>query len=310
MTDIRKPRRGSMAFRPRKRTRRTVPTVFWPSSDEKKLLGFAGYKAGMVQVAYVDDTTSPSRGKEVVTAATVVEVPPITVYAIRGHKNNQIIGEMLTTDDKILKLLKIKNLNNKTFKAEDCDNVSVLVFTNPSKTNIGKKHIERMETYLGGSDSSDKLGYAKSILGKEFSVKDIFKPGEYIDVVAVTKGKGWQGPTKRFGTSLQRRKATGKRRHIGCLGAFSPGYVMYTAPQSGQMGYFKRTEYNKRIFKIGENGEEINPSSGFPHYGFVKNNYILLKGSIPGPVKRMIRMRVAMRKRGDVNEPAIKGVLN
>ena len=52
---------------------------------------------------------------------------------------------------------------------------------------------------------------------------------------------------------------------------------------------------NKRILKIGEKPEEINPSSGFPNYGFVSNEYVILRGSVPGPVKRLIKLRLAVR---------------
>ncbi len=309
MADIRKPRKGSMAFRPRKRARSQVPRVHWHAVEDKRLLGFAGYKAGMIQVSYIDDGNSPTKGKEVVTAATVIEVPPIQIYGVRYYKNNRVLGDILTTDEKILKLLKIKKTKKKEVKTDGCEDVAVLIYATPGKTGIGKKHIERMEIMVGGSSIEERVEYANSLLGKEVKMSEIFKAGEYLDVVAITIGKGWQGPAKRFGISLQRKKATGKRRHVGCLGPFHPSYVMYTAPQAGQTGYHKRTELNKRIFKIGDKVEEINPNSGFPHYGFVKNDYILLKGSVPGPTKRLIRMRVAVRKQ-EANEPAIKEILN
>lgn len=63
----------------------------------------------------------------------------------------------------------------------------------------------------------------------------------------------------------------------------------------GQMGFQQRTEFNKRIIKIGENADEINPAGGFLHYGLVRNNYVLIKGSIPGPAKRLVRIRSATR---------------
>ncbi|MCH2645109.1 MAG: 50S ribosomal protein L3, partial [Candidatus Poseidoniaceae archaeon] len=39
----------------------------------------------------------------------------------------------------------------------------------------------------------------------------------------------------------------------------------------------------------------ITPSGGFLHYGEVNSDYILIKGSVPGPAKRLIRFRDAMR---------------
>jgi large subunit ribosomal protein L3 len=61
------------------------------------------------------------------------------------------------------------------------------------------------------------------------------------------------------------------------------------------MGYHQRTECNKRVLKVGTNAEEINPNGGFPHYGVVKNKYLVIHGSIPGPAKRLLRMRDAVR---------------
>ena len=133
------------------------------------------------------------------------------------------------------------------------------------------------------------------MVGKDVKTTDVFKPGEFVDIIAITTGKGWQGVVKRFGVAQQRRKATGKRRHAGTLGAWHPGYVHYTVPMAGQMGYHKRTEGNKRIMKLGA-AAEINPKGGFQHYGVLKNDYILIKGSVAGPCKRLIRMRRAIRK--------------
>jgi large subunit ribosomal protein L3 len=84
----------------------------------------------------------------------------------------------------------------------------------------------------------------------------------------------------------------------GTLGPWHPNYVMSEVPQAGQMGYHQRTEYNKRILKIGENGEEITPNGGFIKYGIIRNKYVLVHGSIPGPVKRLIRLRDPIRRRG------------
>ena len=115
-----------------------------------------------------------------------------------------------------------------------------------------------------------------------------------MDAIAVTKGKGFQGAVKRWGVKLLHHKNRKHRRMIGTLGPWL-SWVRPTVPQAGQMGFHKRTEYNKRILKIGENGEEITPQGGFPHYGIVRNEYVIVHGSLPGSVKRIIRMRHAIR---------------
>jgi large subunit ribosomal protein L3 len=285
-----------MAHRPRKRAKSQNARVYWQECSDKRVIGFAGYKVGMTHVAYVDDSESPTKGQEVVSAATVVEVPPIVVYGLRCYGNNNSLGDILVSDDKLLKLAGFKKKHTpKAINEEHVDDVRLLAYAMPSKTKIGKKHIEKMELGCGGKDVKEKLEHCKALLGKEMRVSDVFKNGEYVDVVSVSTGKGWQGAVKRFGVSIQRRKATGKRRHVGTLGQWHPAYVLYTVPQAGQTGYHQRTEMNKRILRIGQKPEEINPSSGFPAYGFVKNDYVVLKGSIPGPVKRLIKLRLAVR---------------
>ena len=307
MVDTWKPRKGSLAFRPRGRATSPVPRIsHWADSSETRLLGFVGYKAGMTHLSFVDDSDGPTSGQEISSAVTVVEVPPLYVYGVRMYAKHQPVADILVDDANTLKKLGMKKKKpGKNIDEEKIDRITVLVYAQPEKTGIGKKHIERMEIAVGGPGIKEQLEYAKSLLGKELTADALFKAGEYVDVVSVSTGKGWQGTRKRFGTSLHRPKATGQRRHSGTLGQWHPAYILYTVPRAGQHGYHKRTEVNKRIMKIGENVDEINPKGGFPHYGFVKSNYVLLKGSVPGPAKRLIRMRLGARAPERVQEPKL-----
>ena len=180
--------------------------------------------------------------------------------------------------------------------------IRALVHTKPRLASVPKKKPEIMEFGIGGSSVEDKLEYAISVLGKEINPSDVFADGEHTDAVAVTKGKGFQGVIKRWGVRIQYGKAarSSKGRHVGSIGPWSPERTMWTVPMAGQMGYHQRTEYNKKILKIGEadQADEINPDGGFVRYGMVKNNYLLLKGSLPGPSKRLVVLRKAMRPHG------------
>jgi Ribosomal protein L3 len=49
----------------------------------------------------------------------------------------------------------------------------------------------------------------------------------------------------------------------------TPSYV----PQPGQMGFHRRTIYNLRILRIGDNGEEVTPKGGFISYGKISGTY-------------------------------------
>ncbi len=295
-----------MAHRPRKRSGSQNALVYWQEATDKRVLGFAGYKVGMTHVAYVDNSESPTKGQEVVSAATIIEVPPMTVYGMRCYSSGNSLGDTLSSDEKVLKAAGFaKKTEPGKFDESKVDNVRLLVFASPDKTSgMSKKHIERMELGCGGKDVKEKLEYCKSILGKELRISEVFKNGEFVDVVSISKGKGWQGAVKRFGVAIQRRKATGKRRHVGTLGQWHPAYVLYTVPMAGQTGYHKRTEMNKMILKIGNKPEEVNPTSGFPSYGFVKNDFVVVKGSVAGPVRRLVKLRLAVRAPGGaVKEP-------
>jgi len=98
---------------------------------------------------------------------------------------------------------------------------------------------------------------------------------------------------------MGRPKAKGKharqgwRRRIGNLGPWNPSRVRSTVPQQGQTGYHQRTELNKRLVDLGD--DEVTPDGGFVNYGEVSGPYALVKGSVPGPDKRLVRFRPAVR---------------
>ena len=63
------------------------------------------------------------------------------------------------------------------------------------------------------------------------------------------------------------------------------------------MGYHNRTEYNKKILKIGTEKEikNVNPKAGFDNYGIIKNEFVIIAGSVAGPAKRAINLREPIR---------------
>ena len=171
----------------------------------------------------------------------------------------------------------------------------LIAATQPKLSGIHKKKPEVMEIKVDGGSIKQQFEYARNLLGKAISVTEIFKEGQPVDAVAVTKGKGWQGPVKRWGVKIRDRKSRKMKRGIATLGPWNPHRVLYTVARAGQMGYFQRTEYNKRILKIGTDGKEVSPKGGFIRYGQVPGTYLLLAGSLPGPAKRLIRLRYPAR---------------
>ena len=188
------------------------------------------------------------------------------------------------------------------FKAEDYDDIRVLVCTKPKQTTIGKKKPELFEMQLGGK-IKEKFEWAKGNLGKEIQVTDILKEGQQVDVHVITKGKGLQGPMKRFGISRTSHKSEKGVRTPGNVGPWT-GARQWRVAKSGQTGYQQRAEYNKWLMKISTKPEEVNSKSGFRSYGIIKNPSILIKGSIAGPAKRLIILTNPIRPSKNIPKEA------
>ena len=287
-----------MQFYPRVRAKKVIPSVNWkPISNEGVgFLGFIGYKVGMISVLAKDDTSdSLTKNKEISIPATVIECPSMKIYSVRFYKNKEIVKEIVVTNDKDLKKkVKLSKKVNDLEESSDFEDVRVLMYSNIKETSSSKKKPDIIEVGLSGSPE-EKLSFIKGNIGKEISVTDVFKEG-LIDIRAVTKGYGTQGPVKRFGISLKSHKSEKGQRRPGSLGPWHPSRVTFRTPQAGQTGYHNRITYNSLILDIGKISErDINKNGGFPHYGNIKNDYVILKGSIPGPKKRGIVMTVAIR---------------
>ena len=319
MPDVHHPKRGSMGYSPRKRAKAETPHIkSWPEGNDKpKIQGFLGYKAGMTHAFVIDyRPTSTTSGREVIMPVSVVETPPMKVAAVRAYEKTahglQTLGEIWAEklDPELSKTLSLskKEKKKKWDFIKDAVEIRVIVYTQPKLvTGIPKKTPEIREFRISGGTIEEQIEYAKETLGKEVKINDALKEGDMIDTIAITKGKGFQGHVKRWGVKLLTHKNSKHRRMIGTAGSWHPNWIQTTVPQAGQIGYHQRTEYNKRVLKVGDSGEEITPAGGFPNYGVVRNSYVLLHGSIPGPAKRLISMRDAIRyQRGvKVEKPEI-----
>lgn len=304
------PRHGSLQVWPRKRAKREYPRIKrWAARADAKPLGFVGYKAGMTHVSYTDNKkTSITKGREVTTPVTIIECPPIKVLGARayaqGYRGELILAQTIAQPEKELaRKVTIKPTNPKTKKVSELEavdaslvtKVTLICYTQPKLTGIGKKKPELFEVGIGGS-IADQLAYAKEHIGKELSITDAFAPGVVVDAHAVSKGYGFQGPVKRFGIAIRHHKSEKARRNPGSLGGWkSQAHTMPRIAHAGQTGYHTRTDYNKVILQIDSDVAKINPKGGISRYGEVKNTYILLKGSVPGPKKRLIRFNAAIR---------------
>ncbi len=328
MSHPHRPRRGSIAYSPRVRARSEIPRVrAWPMKKEAKLMGFAGYKAGMTHVIMTDDVpNSLTSGMEISVPVTILEAPPMKVAAIRVYKNTTYgataIAEAWTTEldkdlNRAMAVPKKHDLPAALAKIDQlirdgiAQDLRVIMYTVPEKvTGIPKKKPEIMENNISGTELKARFEYAKTLLGKSVNISDVFANGDIIDVLAITTGKGTQGPVKRWGIQLQKSKHSraGSVREIGTLGPWHPSRVSWRVPQIGQTGYHQRTEFNKQIMQIGKDGKSVTPEGGILNYGIVRNDYIIIKGSVPGPAKRLVRMRPAIRQKKTLPVPELTHV--
>jgi large subunit ribosomal protein L3e len=165
-----------------------------------------------------------------------------------------------------------------------------------------------MELQVNGGTVAEKVDWVVGKFEQDVRVNDVFGMNEMIDTVTITKGKGFAGVTSRWGTKKLPRKTHKGLRKVACIGAWHPARVSYTVARAGQKGYHHRVEVNKKIFRVGDGNEleksgttesdltnkSINPMGGFPNYGFVRNDFIVVKGSTGGPNRRMITMRKSL----------------
>ncbi|KAJ3192942.1 60S ribosomal protein L3 [Irineochytrium annulatum] len=203
-----------------------------------------------------------------------------------------------------------------------CSVVRVIVHTQVNLVKIGQKKAHVMEIQLNGGSVGDKVDWAKNHFEKTVPVTSVFEQNEMIDVIGVTKGHGFTGVVARWGVKKLPRKTHKGLRKVACIGAWHPSRVMYSVPRAGQMGYHHRTEVNKKIYRVGakdnkESGatefdltvKTINPMGGFPRFGMVNEDFIMVKGCTVGVKKRVLTLRKSLlthTKRSALEEVSLK----
>lgn len=131
-----------------------------------------------------------------------------------------------------------------------------------------------------------------------------------------------QGVISRWGITRLPRKTHRGLRKVACIGAWHPSRVAYSVARAGQSGYHHRTEINKKVYRIGKKGsvnqcetdadktsKGITPLGGFPHYGEINEDWIMLKGCVAGVKKRPLTLRkslLAHSKRAHLEQISLK----
>merc|ERR1712013_549506 len=168
-----------------------------------------------------------------------------------------------------------------------------------------KAHV--MEIQINGGDIVEKIAFCKGKLENEIPITDVFNTNDMCDTIAVTKGRGTEGVITRWGITRLPRKTHRGLRKVACIGAWHPARVGFTVARAGQHGYHHRSEVNKKIYRIGAAGDEkscmteadlteksITPLGGFPHYGVVNEDWLMVKGALVGTKKRVLTLRKSL----------------
>lgn len=332
------PRHGSLQFLPKKRAASVKASIkSFPADDQTKachLTGFLAYKAGMTHVIRTKEIRAKNKiqTKEVLDAVTLLEAPPMVVNGVIGY--NMTVNGLQRTATIMAKNLpegvlrrmfekqsfapgmKYEDLRQKIEHTEEdlenlkkSDTIRLLCSSQVhliKKVRAKKSHI--LELQVNGGSIADKIEFGMKLLEQTVSINDVFSKNEFIDTLAVTKGKGFQGTVKRWGTTVLPRKTNKGTRKVACIGAWHPSRVMYSVARAGQCGYHRRTQQNLHVYGMG-NGQDviqtdfdltqkkINPMGGFPHYGDIQSDYIMVKGCVTGPCKRVVTLRKPMHER-------------
>jgi len=190
-----------------------------------------------------------------------------------------------------------------------CQVIRAICHTQVTKVKIGQKKAHIKEIQVNGGTVDKKIDFALGLFEQEVQINDVFSQDEMVDIIGATKGHGIAGVVTRWGVTRLCRKTHRGLRKVACIGSWHPARVQFQVPRAGQRGYHHRTEINKKIYRIGKALKEdpnnamteadlteksITPMGGFPHYGRVTQDWIMLKGTVMGPKKRIITLRKSL----------------
>lgn len=205
------------------------------------MAGLIGKKVGMTNVF---DDFGENR------AVTVIEVEPNVITQIKTEESDGYNAVQLAAFDK-----KEKNTSNALLGHFDKAGVSP------------KRHVVEFRDYIPeGLD-----------LGDEIAINDIFEPGDMVDVVGKTKGRGFTGVMKRHnfaGVGEATHGQHDRQRSPGAIGnASDPSRVFKGKKMPGHSGNERRKIKNLIVAKL-----------------LPESNMILITGSIPGPTGGIVEI--------------------
>jgi large subunit ribosomal protein L3 len=207
-------------------------------------MGLLGRKLGMTQIFHDDGTAL---------GCTVLQIGPCVVTGQRTPEKNGYAAVQLGFEARPVRTLR-RPLAGQLKKA-------------------GIDHTPRVLREV----RIDAPEITKYELGKVLKADEVFKQGDVVDVVGVTKGKGYQGVVKKH--KMKAFVATHGTheffRHGGSIGCrLTPGRVHKGKRMSGRMGNEKSTSSDLVIVKV-------LPADGV----------VIVKGSVPGPANGLVLLK-------------------
>ncbi|KAJ4455887.1 putative 60S ribosomal protein L3 [Paratrimastix pyriformis] len=341
------PRHGHLGFLPKKRAASHRGHIrSFPKDDQSQkphLTAFIGYKAGMTHVIREYEGAKAVK-KEACEAVTILECPPMVVCGVVGYiETPRGLRTLVTVWAKSLSEGVKRCFYKRWYKSKQkcfssyvksydeshkkqlerikkyCTVVRVLANTQMNLLRFGQKKSHIMEIQVNGGSVAQKVDFAYDLFEKTVNVHDLFHVEEDIDIIGVTRGHGVQGVTARFGTRRLPRKTHKGLRKVACIGAWHPARVSWTVARAGQYGYFHRTEFGKKIYRMGKaedlakagmteadlTEKSITPLGGFKHYGVIRNDWVMLKGCVMGARKRVITLRKSLHPVNPNDKPTV-----
>nr|AFA52584.1 ribosomal protein L3 superfamily protein [Vaucheria litorea] len=334
------PRKGSLGFLPKKRTKKHFGKIrSFPHDDPSKechLTAFMAYKAGMTHIVReVERPGSKLHKKETVEPVTILECPPMVVVGVVGYKETpnglktvvSVWAGHLSDECRRRMYKNWHSSKKKAFTAyakkfaekpeeierdlkkikKHCQVVRVIAHTQVGLVKLRVKKAHIMEIQVNGGTVEEKVDFAKGLFERHVPISSVFSKDECIDVLGATKGHGTKGVVARWGVTRLARKTHRGLRKVACIGSWHPARVAFSVARAGQHGYHHRTEINKKIYRIGQKGDEgsctteadltvksITPMGGFPHYGEINEDWIMVKGGLVGTKKRCVTLRKSL----------------
>merc|ERR1711874_311328 len=111
-----------------------------------------------------------------------------------------------------------------------CSVVRMIAHTQQKCLRRRQKKAHIMEIQVNGGTVAEKVDYTRDLFEKKVPINDVFAKNEMIDMVGVTKGKGFKGVTSRWHCKKLPRKTHKGLRKVACIGAWHPSRIQYTVP--------------------------------------------------------------------------------